>query len=169
MSLIKSFLSHFVSTLIFFGVLSMAHAGGEAVNERTPLNERQKIYKTLVEQGLLNKGRQLVRMVHVCNLVIDKKIYPVIEVKENVRGAQVPRGVPHVFILDSSLKYINKIYYDIGATPLYCKDNKLYWFGYLMIDDRLPEGNVVTFTQGGRKMTVSAMESNDFPSQRPPQ
>jgi len=168
MSLIQPFLSRFVFVLIFFGLLSMAHAGGGA-NERTPLNERQKIYKMLVEQGLLNKGRQLVRMIHVCNLVIDKKIYPVIEVKENVRGAQVPRGVPHVFILDSSLKYINKIYYDIGATPLYCKDNKLYWFGYLMIDDRLPEGNVVTFTQGGRKMTVSAMESNDFPSQQPPQ
>jgi len=133
------------------------------------LNDRQRIYQALLDQKLLYKERQLVRLVHVCNLNYNKKVYPVIEVKEHVRGAQVPRGILTVFILDSSLKYVNKIDYDISASPLYCKSNKLYWYGYVELGGYLPEGNVVTFTNGGKEMSVTNVDINEFPAQVPPQ
>jgi hypothetical protein len=169
MTLVRSFSNRVIYGLIFAMVTMTAPAGKEITSETVNLKDRQHIYKALTEQNLLNKHRQLVHMVHVCNLVIENKTYPVVEVREHVRGAQVPRGVLHVFILDSSLKYVNKINHDISAVPLYCKNNQLYWFGYVMVDGYLPEGNIVTFTEGGKKMKVSAIESNDFPTQKPPQ
>jgi hypothetical protein len=167
-------LIHIVAKRVIFGLVitlltTMASAGEVATTASVDLNDRQRIYIALSDQNLLDNHRQLVRMVHVCNLIIENNTYPVIQIKEHVRGAKVPRGVQQVLILDSSLKYVNKIAHDITAAPLYCKDNKLYWFGYVMAGDHLPEGNVVTFTNGGKKTNVSAMESNDFPPQVPPQ
>ena len=51
----------------------------------------------------------LAHLVHLCNLVIDDECYPVIDVIEHVKGAQVPRGVPRILVLDASLKFIKKV------------------------------------------------------------
>lgn len=157
-------LMQLINVLIFFGLFSIVQA-----DEKINLNDRKEIYQPLTAQKLLHKDRQLVRMVHVCNLIIEKRYYPVIEVKEHVRGAQIPRIVLHVLILDSSLNLVNKIYHDSGSGPLYCKDNKLYWHGFLNFDFRLTEDNITTFTEGGKKMVTSNMDINNFPPQKSPQ
>jgi len=33
----------------------------------------------------------------------------------------------------------------------------------------MPEGNVLTFSDAGKKVVISEMETNDFPVQIPPQ
>ena len=139
------------------------------INKLVSLEDRTLIFNALTKQGVLNNYRKLVHLTHVCNLEIDNEIYPVAEAREHVKGAQVPRGVNHVFILNSSLSVINKIPFDGSAFPLYCKNNQLFWYGYLAIDGLLPEGNILTFSKGGKKVVVSEMETNDFPVQQWPQ
>lgn len=148
-------------------ILSLLPVADPLAGEPIKLDDRMRIFNALKEQGLLDKDRQLVHLVHLCNLVIDDEYYPVIDVNEYVRGTRRPHGVDRVLVLDSSLQLIKKIKYDDAANPLYCKDNQLFWVGLLSIDDLLPEGNVITFTEGGRKAVVSYMEPNDFPAQIP--
>lgn len=140
-----------------------------AAERYAKLNDRKTIYNALVEQVLLDRSRTLVHMVHICNLVINNQHYPVIDIIEHVKGAQVPRAVSHILILDSALKSTKKIYHDGSSRPLYCKDNQLFLLGYLAIDSLEPEGNVLSFSDAGKEVTASEMETNDFPAQIPPQ
>ena len=127
------------------------------------------IFKALKKQGVFNKYRKLVHLSHVCNLVIDSSQYPVINVQEDVKGAQVAHSVNNILILDPSLKLIKKISYDGASGPLYCDDNKLFAYGSIDIDELAAEGNVLSFSNKGKKVVVSAMEANDFPRQSVPQ
>jgi len=150
-------------------IIPIIYSASSLAGESVKLDDRILIFNALNKQNLLHKDRQLVHLVHLCNLVIDDEYYPVIDVIEHVKGAQVPRGVAHIFVLDSSLKLTKKIYYDGTSSPLYCKDNRLFLFGFLAIDGLVPEGNVLSFSNAGKKVIVSEMETNDFPAQIPPQ
>jgi hypothetical protein len=154
----------------FFGlIIPIVYIASSLAGEPVKLDDRMLIFNELNKQNLLHKDRQLVHLVHVGNLIIDNEYYPVIDVIEYVKGAQVPRGVAHILVLDSSLKLTKKIYYDGTSSPLYCKDNKLFLYGFLAIDGLVPEGNVLSFSCAGKKVIVSEMEPNDFPVQIPPQ
>ena len=150
-------------------ILSSLPVYSVADNSIMLANNRKLIFDALNQQQLLHKDRQLVRLVHLCNLIIDNKHYPVIDIKEHVKGAQVPKGIPHIVILDSSLKVTKKIFNSGPTIPLYCKDNQLFLHGYIDIDGGPSEGNVLTFSEGGLQFVVSAMEPNDFPVQDTPQ
>jgi len=151
-------------------IISFSHIAGPLAGEPVKLDDRMLIFNALNEQNLIDKDRQLVHLVHLCNLVIDHESYPVVAIKEHMKGAQVPRRIGLVFVLDSSLKLIKEIPFYSPSEPLYCKDNQLFWFGYVTtIDNVLPEGNAITFTEGGKKVVIRYMETNDFPAQIPPQ
>ncbi|VAW68436.1 hypothetical protein MNBD_GAMMA10-2483 [hydrothermal vent metagenome] len=159
-----------IFTLRYFFILTLVFYTNSLFAEKTvELNDRINIFNALQKQKIFNKHRILVHLTHICDLIIDNRHYPVINIKEHVKGAQVPRGVGHIIVLDSSLNLIKKIYHDGASSPLYCKDNKLFLYGYIDIDGLAAEGNVLSFGNKGKKVVVSEMESNDFPKLRIPQ
>ncbi len=147
----------------------IANANQSISKQQTAINDRLAIYHALKIQNVFNKDRKLVHLTHACNLVIDNTIFHVTNIIEHVVGAQAPRGIARIFVLDSELTLKKQIAYDGVSYPLYCKDNNLYLFGYITIDGLLPEGNVLSFSNEGTNVTVKAIETNDFPSQLPPQ
>lgn len=158
-----------VLIMFFTLIITTSCITNSVTREPINLSDRTLIYNELSKKKIINSGRKLVHLVHLCNLIIDNEFYPVIDMLEHVEGAQVPRGVPHILVLNSSLELKNKIYYDGITRPLYCKNNKLFLFGFLTIDGLDPEGNVLSFSDAGKSVIVSEMETNDFPQQIPPQ
>lgn len=127
------------------------------------LDDREILFEALNRQGAINEGRTLVHFTHLCNLILDKEKYPVVDIVEYVKGAQVPHGVASLLVLDPSLGLVNKIDYDRGVVPLYCSGDRVLSYGFIMIDGLEPEGNVLTFSEQGKKVVVSYMNPNDFP------
>lgn len=159
-------------------IISLLPIAGPFADEPVKLDDRMRIFNALNEQNLIDKDRQLVRLAHLCNLVINDEYYPVVAIKEHMKGAQVPRRIGLVFVLDSSLKLVKEIPFYPPNNPLYCKDNQLFWDGEAAIDTVLAKGevvtyadggNVMTFTEAGKKVVASYMQANDFSAQTPPQ
>ena len=136
-----------------------------AAQDQPLTTSRDSLYRALVAGKVLNPDRQLVHMSHTCSLRVDKQVLPVIDVQELVKGAVTPRGVNRIVILDSTMKVVRSIEYTTER-PLFCQENRLYVWGDLAIGNRGPEGNVLTFTNGGREATVTHVEANDLPAPR---
>ena len=134
-------------------------------SERVKLGDRELIYNELSEQNVLEKERKLVHFAHVCNLIIDNALYPVINLIEHVPGAKVPRGVARLLVLDSNLMLAKEISHDGSSKPLFCENDQLFLHGFLAIDGLEPEGNVLTFSDKAQNVIVTNIEANDFPKQ----
>ncbi|TGN99706.1 hypothetical protein PN36_34970 [Candidatus Thiomargarita nelsonii] len=158
-------MKHFI--IIVMGIMILAVAEKDTqVDEQFHLNNnRLLIHSKLLEHGVLNKYRQTVHVSHTCDLQIDGEVYPVVDIRELVKGAVVPRGVNHIVVLNSSLKPVQKIHY-FTERPLYCIGNQLYLYGDLMIDGLEPEGNVLQFSEQGRRVILFSIEANDLPIQK---
>lgn len=128
------------------------------------LHDRTSLINALHQAGALSKERQRVHMSHTCNLEIGGALYPVMDIRELVRGASVPRGINHILVLDPSLIIKQKIEYTTER-PLYCSKNQLFVYGDLMIDGLLPEGNVLTFSAGATQVTISNLDMNRLPGE----
>lgn len=93
--------------LLNFGALLIAGCSSptDGLHDRTlPIN-------TLRQAGVLSNERQTVHMSHTCTLEIDEAFYPVIDIRELIRGASAPRGVNYIIVLDPSLEVKQKIEY----------------------------------------------------------
>jgi hypothetical protein len=123
---------------------------------------RAAVFRALVAGKVLDPDRELVHMSHACSLRVDNRLLPVIDVQELVKGAVTPRGVNRIVVLDSALSVVRTVEYTTER-PLFCLENRLYVWGDLMIGNRLPEGNVLTFRNSGRDIAVSHVEANDLP------
>src|SRR5262245_12688041 len=126
---------------------------------------RAAMFRALVAGKVLNPDRELVHMSHTCSLRVDNRVLPVIDIQELVKGAVTPRGVNRIVILDPTLNVVRTVEYTTER-PLFCLENRLYVWGDLAVGNRLPEGNVLTFRNGGRDITVSHVEANDLPVPR---
>lgn len=139
-----------------------------------PQPSRESIYNALLKGRMFDPDRRIVHLSHTCNLRIDSRYFPVVDLQELVKGAATPRGVNWIIIFDSALKPVQKIEYTTER-PLFCLDNRLYVFGDLAIHATQPEGNVLTFTHMGKNVSVAHLEANDLPivpsreRQQPPQ
>jgi len=165
--MIMFFKNYLLKFIILF--MSAICASFSYADKPVKLNDRMLVFNALKKQDVFNKYRKLVHLSHVCNLVIDSSQYPVINVQEDVKGAQVAHSVNNILILDSYLKLVEKISYDGATGPLYCDDNKLFVYGSIDIDGLAPDGNVLSFSNKGKKVVVSGIEANDFPRQSIPQ
>jgi hypothetical protein len=144
----------------------LASGASMAAAQDQPLTaSRDSLFRALVAGKVLNLDRQLVHMSHTCSLRVDKQLLPVVDVQELVKGAATPRGVNRIVILDSTMKVVRAIEYTTER-PLFCQENRLYVWGDLAIGNRGPEGNVLTFTKGGRETTVTHVDANDLPAPR---
>lgn len=130
--------------------------------EANDLVDRKIILDVLLTSQVLNKDRQLVHLSHVCNLQIDGKNFPVVDVRELIVGATTPRGVNRIIVLTDHLVPVQMIDYTTQR-PLFCKDQRLFVFGDLMIDNVLPEGNILSFTNNGQAVDVQLIDFNELP------
>jgi hypothetical protein len=126
------------------------------------LDDRGRLVKALRAAGELDPGRGLSHVSHSCDLVIDGKRYPVVDVRELVRGASTPRGVNRVVVLSPSLQPVYRIPYG-RERPLACLRNRLYLDGAVAPDGIGAEGNVLAFSEGGHRVKVENLDINDWP------
>ena len=120
------------------------------------------MYSALLTGGVLNPGRELVHFSNTCVLHIDGLNFPVVDLQELVKSDTSPRGINQIVVLNSLLKPVQEIEYTTQR-PLFCVGNQLYVFGDLDIDNSLPEGNVLTFSHGGKTVTFRHVEANQYP------
>ncbi|WP_299820728.1 hypothetical protein [uncultured Roseibium sp.] len=126
-------------------------------------DERSAIADALLGQGVLVDGRLLTHLSHVCNLTIGEGAYPVLDVRELVRGAVTPRGQSRIVVIDPEFALMQSFEYG-QARPLFCDGNRLFLNGDLAVDNIGPEGNVLEFSAPEAAPSVTSMEANDFPA-----
>ncbi|MGA2116416.1 MAG: hypothetical protein ABSH56_16865 [Bryobacteraceae bacterium] len=125
--------------------------------------DRARIIAALDRAKLLNPGRVLAHVSHVCNLSIDGKAYPVADVRELIRNASVARGYNRIVVLDDSLHVRQEIQYE-DERPLFCGGNRLYVYGDLHIHGEDPGGNILVFTNGARHIGLLNADPNTWPT-----
>ncbi len=135
-------------------------AGRHAVAALT----REHLIRALVADHVFQPGRRIVRVVHLCDIRIGADRDPVADVVEQVRGAQVPRGVQRVVLLSPDLRAIKELAYDPPAAPLFCSQSTLYFSAPVTIDNVGPQGNAVTFRLDGSFAETSSVDPNELPA-----
>jgi hypothetical protein len=129
---------------------------------------RKQLAHALLEGHVLIEGRQILRLVHLCNVHIGSDYFPVVDLVEQVPGAQVPRGVRRLVLLDERLRVFSSFTYYSPAEPLFCKDADVYFSGEIQLNGTNQFGNVLTFfTDGKIDTTVRKLDSNSFPAPGP--
>lgn len=123
---------------------------------------RAQIYSALQTTKVLDANRELVHFSHTCTLRIEGREYPVVDLRELVKGVSTPRGVNRIVIFDSSLHPVQEIDYTTQR-PLFCLDNRLYVYGDLEIGNVQPEGDVLTFTNKARDIKLTHVDANNYP------
>lgn len=155
----------------FLGLLTACQANlcpetdsGVASTINGPANlfsDRENLEKILAENGVLDPERTLVHFSHTCNLVIQGKQYPVVDVRELVKGAMQPRGFNQIVVLNPGYQMVQTIEY-AQERPLFCLGNKLYLYGSLRPSGSSAEGNVLEFSDGGYQMNVLSEDMNEL-------
>lgn len=122
----------------------------------------QESFVNLIQSSQINdKDRFLVHLSHTCNLHIDRKAYAVLDMRELVKGAQSPRGVNQIILLNPAHQLINRIEYG-SARPLFCKDDRLYLYDDLIPDGQSESGNVLKFSDQGFTVTPAHEDLNSL-------
>ena len=121
------------------------------------------ILGSLLQNEVLKDGRLLVHLSHTCNLVVEGKSLPVVDVRELVKGASTPRGISRIVVLDGALTPLHAIEYG-SARPLFCRGNRLFLYNDISIDVVSPEGNVLVFGEGAATISTETIDPNDFPA-----
>ncbi|NML13966.1 hypothetical protein [Azohydromonas caseinilytica] len=134
---------------------------GAAPAAEAPLDDRSRLVKALRAAGELHPERGLVHVSHTCDLLIDGQRYPVADVRELVRGAATARGVNRIVLLSSALRPVRRVAY-AQERPLWCSGNRLYLHG-AVADDAGAEGNVLVFSDGGRRVRAENVDVSDWP------
>jgi hypothetical protein len=138
------------------------HAATQA--QEAPVgSDRARIIAALDRAKLLDSGRVLAHVSHVCNLSIDGKAYPVADVRELIRNASVARGYNRIVVLDDSLHVRQEIQYG-EERPLFCDGNRLYVYGELHIHGEDPGGDILVFTDGARHIEFLNADPNTWPT-----
>ena len=124
-------------------------------------SERESLKRVLVENGVVDPEHALVHFSHTCNLVIQGQQYPVIDVRELIKGAMVPRGYSQIVVLNPGYQMVQSIEYT-QERPLFCLGNKLYLYDSLRPSGSAQEGNVLEFSDGGYEMNVLYEDLNEL-------
>jgi hypothetical protein len=144
--------------LIVLMILALGCTGSRA----EPLSDlQQRLYTALKRNGAISPDTRLVALGYVCSLSFGGKSWPVVNTIEHVRGAQVPRALNRIVILDTQLNVVRKVSY-ADQHPLFCKGNRLFLNGELAIDNVEPRGNVLVFS-GTAEVVMETIEPNELP------
>jgi hypothetical protein len=162
---VKSFTIPNLLSLTFFVTALLATEG--CLSRAGPPDlrmNRATLFAVLQTNGVLAKDRQLVHLSYVGSLELEGQSFPVIDIMELVPGASTPRGINGIVILDPFLAPVKEIEYTTER-PLFCRGNQLFVWGDLSIAGILPEGNVLTFTEHGRKIEIGQIDFNKLPTE----
>lgn len=151
-----TFRLYLLASLVFLSPLEARSGSVQA------LDDRARIVEALRQSGELDPHRGLAHVSHTCDLLIAGRRYPVVDLRELVRGASTPRGVNRVVVLSPDLVVVQRIAYT-QQRPLFCQGSRLYLWGSLMLNELSPEGNVLDFSDGGRRVGVENVDVNDWP------
>ncbi len=126
----------------------------------SPLTAQQQAAKSallshLAANHIFVAGRQVLRVTYLCSVKLGTEDFPIVDIIEQVPGAQEARGVRRVVLLSPSFALVQNIPYDPPTIPLFCKANSLYFLGDVTIDNAGGPGNKVAFLFGGQAMQVT--------------
>ncbi len=124
---------------------------------------RRSLVLALKNARALHPDRLVAHLSHVCSLQLEGKPYPVIDLRELVRGETTPRGVNAILVLAPDLSLVQRLDYT-SERPLFCVANRLYVWGDLRIFELSAEGNELTFDNEGHVASVQQIEANDVPA-----
>jgi len=127
---------------------------------------RRSLMLALKKANALNPDRLVSHLSHVCSLEIQGKRYPIVDLRELVRGETTPRGVNAILVMDAQLAVVQRIEYT-SQRPLFCVANRLYVSGDLWSIELSTEGNELTFDNAAQLSALQQVEANDVPA-RPP-
>jgi hypothetical protein len=125
---------------------------------------QESLYASLKRQKALSPDRKLVGLYYVCSLEVGRESWAVINVVENVPGAEVPRGFSQIMVLDAHRVVLKKLPY-ATEYPMFCEGNTLFVHGDLTVEGTFPAGNALTFTSRNN-VSVAHIEANDLPVPR---
>ncbi len=128
----------------------------------TPFCDHAGLEALLRGAGVLSPDRQLVHLSHSCDLVIEGEEYPVLDIRELVPGAVVPRGYNRLAVLSAKGGVLAVVEYG-NARPLFCRGASLFLFGDIAVGNLGPEGNVLTFSPDGSVVEVGQVDPNAYP------
>jgi len=124
---------------------------------------RRSLVLALKKANALHPSRLVAHLSHVCSLELAGKRYPVIDLRELVRGETTPRGVNTILVLDPNLSLVQRFDYTTER-PLFCVADRLYVWGDLRITDLSAEGNELTFDDEGHVSSLQQVDANDVPA-----
>jgi len=149
--------------LVFLGLVCSALGCASHLTGETLQTSRQALLHQAWAAQVLDPDRLAAHASHACSLRIEDQWFPVLDVRELVKGAATPRGVNTIVVLDPALEVAARLPYTTQR-PLFCLGNRLYVWGDLSIDGVASEGNELTFTDRAHRFTLSHVEANDVPA-----
>lgn len=135
---------------------SSAQAAGTLVASLD--RDRARIETLLRHQGALDPARRIAHLSYVCTLRLGPTSMAVLDLREIVPGAAVPRGHNRILVMDEADKIRSQIPY-ATERPLSCRGGKLLLQGSLSVDNLMPEGNVLSFDRRGRLVSVEQVDA----------
>lgn len=143
-------------------LLCLYAAVAASVHGQGPSFSRPKLFAMLKGNWLLDADRKLVHFHHTCNLRIDGKWYPVVDVQEVIPAPGTARGDNRVIVFGPNGKPVQKFEYVLNR-PLFCTAEKLVVWSDLRIDGVSGEGNVLIFKSAGERIELSHVEPQNYP------
>ena len=144
--------------LFFIGCVSKNNQNPADANL---FSDQENLVKLIQSSKINDKDRMLVHLSHTCDLHIDGKSFRVLDMRELVKGAQSPRGVNQIILLNPAHQLVNRIEYG-SARPLFCKDDRLYLYDDLIPDGQSESGNVLKFSDQGFTVTPAHEDLNSL-------
>jgi hypothetical protein len=144
-----------VSALLGLGWLAVTRrASAQAPQILPSLRNRADILSALQRDHLLSAHRTVVDVSIVGTLTIGGALYPVVNLIEAQKTAHGSRGYRRVVVLRPNLQKAFVLPYHLPAAPIGCRGNVLTFSHAVDIDNTLPDGRQVVFTNGGADAQV---------------
>jgi len=142
----KSSPSRRKALLLALSVLLAVWTG--CADESKPALDRETILRWLVQAQLPDPDRILAHYSHTCDLTIGGASHPVVDLREWVRNAQVPRGLNRIIVFRPDGQVFQQLEY-IDHRPLFCRGSELFVFGELEValTSGPTRGNVLVFSE----------------------
>jgi hypothetical protein len=128
------------------------------------LGDRSLLLNAIRASDQIEPSGRIVHLSHVCDLQVDGGTLHVVDLRQLFGEGSSPRGLNQIVVVDTELHVIRALEY-ANARPLQCRGADVLLFGDVSIDNLGPEGNVLTFSNGGQAVEVTGqIEAADLPA-----
>lgn len=145
-----------IAAFLLLSVLSGQVASGPLV--RTLEQDRARLLSMLQRQGVVHPARRVSHLSYVCALNVQGRSMAVLDLREIISGAAVPKGYNRILVVDSNGRVATGISY-ATERPLVCRGRRLLVQGSLAMDNLGPGGNVLVFDHRGRPVRTEQVDA----------